>query len=158
MHSNKKVSCVWSDLRRYWRASKRQKLLLGEALASLAIARIAMVCIPFRWIAAWLGTPGAQSSTTLTDEESCVARQIGWAVSTLGPRVPWDGRCLAQALAATFMLRRRAMNGTVSFGVSHDESGKLIAHAWLRCGSVLVTGGPGHDRFKTLTTFSRKRL
>ncbi len=157
MHSCKKVSCVWSDLRRHWRASKRQRLLLCEALVSLAIARIAMVCIPFRRIAAWLGTPGAQTPTTSTDRETRVARQIGWAVSTLGPRVPWDARCLAQALAATFMLRRRAINGTVSFGVTHDQSGKLIAHAWLRCGSVLVTGGPGHHQFKTLTTFSRDR-
>jgi transglutaminase-like putative cysteine protease len=148
---------VWSEFKRYWRISPAQRSLLWEAFASLAIARIVMACVPFRRIAAWLGTPGAESPAAVTPEIDRTAEGIGWAVSALGRRVPWDGRCLAQALAATAMLRRRGVEGTVSLGVRDGESAEFEAHAWLRVGSRVVTGGAGHEQFKALTTFARGR-
>jgi len=102
---------VWSELKRYAGISRGRKKLLWEALAALAIARMAMAFLPFRRIAAWLGTPGAESPATATAEEIHMAQEIGWAVGALSRRVPWDGRCLAQALAATGMLRRRRLEG-----------------------------------------------
>jgi hypothetical protein len=131
--------------------------MLREALVSLAMARLAMAFIPFKRIAAWLGTAGTESALTATPEEIRTAEAVGWAVGVLGDRVPWDGRCLAQALAATAMLRRRGLEGTVSFGVRNGESAGFDAHAWLRVGSCLVTGGPGHENFKTFTTFARRQ-
>ena len=116
-----------------------------------------MALLPFRRIAAWLGTPGVESSAETTVEATRMAEEIGWAVDVLARRVPWDGRCLAQALAATAMLRRRGLEGTVSFGVCQGETEAFNAHAWLRLGSCIVTGGPGHQRFKNLTTFARRR-
>lgn len=125
----------------------------------LALARAAMICLPFRRIAAWLGTPGAMSPDAVADDEVRVAEEIGWAVGVLARRVPWDGRCLAQALAATWMLRRRGLEGTVSFGAARAGAvdSEFTAHAWLQVGPCIVTGGPGHERFNTLTTFARKR-
>ncbi len=146
---------MWNDLKRYRRISPAHRRLLWEALAALAIARIAIACVPFRRIAAWLGTPGAESPVTATAEETRTAEAVGWAVTALGKRVPWDGRCLAQALAATGMLRRRGLEGTVSFGACEGESAEFTAHAWLRVGSCVVTGGPVHERFKAFTTFFR---
>jgi transglutaminase-like putative cysteine protease len=148
---------VWNELKRYARISRARKMLLWEALAALAIAQLAMASLPFRRIAAWLGTPGAETPATATAEEMCAAQEIGWAVGALARRVPWDGRCLAQALAATGMLRRRGLEGTVSFGARRGESAGFDAHAWLRLGSCMVTGGPGHERFQIFTTFARGR-
>ncbi len=148
---------MWNDLKRFARISRARKKLLCEALAALAIARVAMASLPFRRIAAWLGTPGAEGPATATGEEMRTAQEIGWAVGVLGRRVPWDGRCLAQALAAKGMLRRRGLEGTVSFGARRGESAGFDAHAWLRLGSCMVTGGPGHERFQTFTTFARRR-
>jgi Transglutaminase-like superfamily len=116
-----------------------------------------MACVPFRRIAAWMGTPGAESPATVTSENARIADGIGWAVTALGRRVPWDGRCLAQALAATAMLRCRGVEGTVSLGVREGEPAGFEAHAWLRVGSRVVTGGGGHEQFKALTTFARGR-
>jgi hypothetical protein len=147
---------VWNNLNRYRRISRTRKHLLCEALFALAVARIAMVLFPFRRIAAWLGTPGAETPATATASEIHTAQEIGWAVSVLARRIPWDGRCLAQALAATGMLRRRGLEGTVSFGAYRGESSGFDAHAWLRLGPCVVTGGPGHQRFKTFTTFARR--
>jgi transglutaminase-like putative cysteine protease len=154
---NVKVCCVWNDFKRYWQISPAQRSLLWEAFAFLAIARIAMACVPFRRIAAWLGTPGVESPAAVTPENDRTAEWIGWAVSALGRRVPWDGRCLAQALAATAMLRRRGVEGTVSLGVCEGETAGFEAHAWLRVGSRVVTGGAGREQFKALTTFARGR-
>jgi hypothetical protein len=122
----------------------------------LALARFAMVLLPFNWIAVWLGTPGTESPKTATAGQVELAKKIGWAVGCLARIVPWDSRCLAQALAATWMLRRRRLESTVSFGADRVESGDFIAHAWLRSGPRLVTGGVGHKQFKTLTSLTRK--
>ena len=148
---------MWNDLKRYARIPRARRRLLWEALGALAIARVAMALLPFRRIAAWLGTPGAESPATAAPEEIRTAEEVGWAVAVLARRVPWDGRCMAQALAATGMLRRRGLEGTVSFGARRGESAGFDAHAWLRLGSCVVTGGPGHQRFKTVTTFARSR-
>lgn len=148
---------MWNSLKRYAWLPDTRKRLLGEALIALAMARLAMAFLPFRRIAAWLGTPGAESPATAAAEETRIAQDIGWAVGVLGPRVPWDGRCLAQALASTGMLRRRGLEGTVSFGVCEGESAEFDAHAWLRLGSCVITGGPIHQRFRTFTTFARRQ-
>jgi hypothetical protein len=135
----------------------RQKRLLGEALIALLMARAAMVFLSFRRIAIWLGTPGAESLAMATVEEIQIAQEVGWAVGAIARRVPWDGRCLAQALAAMGMLRRRGLEGSVSFGASQSDSAEFAAHAWLRLGSCIVTGGASHEHFKIITTFSRRR-
>jgi len=146
---------VWNDLKRYGRISPAQRGLLWEAIAALAMARIALACVPFSRIAAWLGTAGAESPATVTLDQAQAAEAVGWAVSALARRVPWDGRWFAQALAATAMLRRRGVDGTVSFGVCEGTSAGFEAHAWLRVGPLMVTGGAGHERFNAFTTFAR---
>ena len=148
---------MWNDLKRAARIPGSRRRLLVEALIALLVARVAMAFLPFRRIAAWLGTPGAEAPATATAEEIHSAQEIGWAVGAVARRVPWDGRCLAQALAATRMLRRRGLEGTVSFGVCQGESAGFDAHAWLRVGSCFVTGAPDHQRFQAFTTFARRK-
>jgi hypothetical protein len=147
---------VWNELNRYRRLPKLRRRLLCEALTALALARVATVLFSFKRIAVWLGSPGTESALNATAEQVHIAREIGWAVSCLARKVPWDSRCLAQALAATWMLRRRGLESTVSFGADHGESPEFVAHAWLRFGPCFVTGGVGRERFKILTSLTRK--
>lgn len=150
---------MWNDLKRAARIPGPRRRLLYEALLALLIARGAMAFLPFRRIAHWLGTPGAASPAVAAPDEIRMAQEVSWAVGVIARRVPWDGRCLAQALAAMGMLRHRGLEGTVSFGVceGQGESAGFDAHAWLRLGSCVVTGGPDIQRFKVITTFARKR-
>ena len=53
---------MWSSFERYRRIPPERRKLLCEALAALALARLAMALLPFRRIAAWLGTPGTESA------------------------------------------------------------------------------------------------
>lgn len=148
---------MWNDVKRLARLERGRKALLAKALAALALAQLAMFFIPFRRIARWLGTAGAESPREVSERERRAAEEVGWAVGVLGRRVPWDGRCLAQALAATWMLRRRGVEGTVSFGARRGQRAGFDAHAWLRVGSSVVTGGPDHQSFQVFTTFARRR-
>ncbi len=148
---------MWNEWMRLARLPRARKALLAEALAALGFARLAMAFLPFRRIAAWLGVPGGESPAEASAGETRMAGEIGWAVGVLGRRLPWDGRCLAQALAATWMLRRRGLEGAVSFGVRPGQRTGFEAHAWLRVGSSVVTGGAGHQSFQILTTLARRR-
>ena len=40
------------------------------------------------------------------------------------------------------LLKEAGIHSTLYLGVGKDE-GKMIAHAWLRCGQMYVTGGNG---------------
>ncbi len=147
---------MWNRLSQYWGLPKWKKLLLWEALVALAIARVALICLPFHRIAAWLGSPGTETPLAADPEQVVMATEIGRAVARISRIVPWDGRCLVQALAAMGMLRRRGLEGTVRFGAARDGSGELSAHAWLRFGPCIVTGASGHERFGTFTSMARR--
>jgi hypothetical protein len=64
--------------------------------------------------------------------------------------------CLPQAVATQWMLKRRRIAGTLYLGVAKDETQpeKLAAHAWLRCGTFILTGAAGHRQFTVVATFS----
>lgn len=145
---------VWDEWHRYRAEPANRRRLLWEALFALSSARLALALLRFKWVATRLGTLGGESQTQASPAEEKAAQDIGWAVGVLAPRVPWDSRCLAQAIAAYRMLQRRGIDATVYFGVKRSHEEAFTAHAWLRCGSCFVTGGPGHLEYRVLTQFS----
>jgi Transglutaminase-like superfamily len=84
------------------------------------------------------------------------ARMIGRAVNSASNYTPWESVCLPQAVAAQWMLKRRHISATLYLGVAKNETlpQKLAAHAWLRCGRVILTGSSGHRQFAVVATFS----
>jgi hypothetical protein len=138
-----------------------QRLVLLEAACYLAAAQIAVHLLPFRWLAPHLGRMGGTSSERpVSPEQQRQAQQIGWAVTALARKLPWDSKCLAQAVAGKWMLQRRGLPTVLYLGIDRgpDEGTWLEAHAWLRCGADFVTGEPQHKRFQVLTTFSEDGL
>jgi len=131
-----------------------QKGLLLEALVLLAVARAAVLLLPFRWVARTLGKEAAQTPEQdhpATLRQVCRIRAMVLAVSQ---SVPWTSKCLDQAIAARIMLRCRRIPATVYFGVKNDEQGQLAAHAWLRSGSVYVTGGRVRQEYTIINSFA----
>jgi hypothetical protein len=98
---------------------------------------------------------GVESGRVISSHYDAVAQHVGWAVETMSRHVPWESRCLVNAISAWWMLNRRGVFGTVYFGVTHAPNNELNAHAWLRCGSRIVTGANGYERFRVLTCFSK---
>ena len=144
--------------KRLRRLSAHDLSLLLEAWALFWTARLAVIVLPFRWMRPVLGRTGAESPATVPDPILARARRIGWAVVRVSQLLPSSrGTCLAQAIAAQTMLRRRGIAATVYLGVARKDGEKLAAHAWVRSGEVILTGRPGHRRFNVLTSFAADR-
>jgi hypothetical protein len=138
--------------------SLRDKGLLLEALVLLALARLAVVFLPFRWVARAFGKQAALTTEEADPTRIWQIRRVGTCVTKTSRHVPWTSKCLDQALAAKIMLARRGISTTVYFGVMNDEQGELAAHAWLRSGSRYVTGGDIRDRYTVINTFADERV
>jgi hypothetical protein len=140
-----------------WRHRTRvERLLLLEAFALLGIARLMVLTLPFKWLAVSLGRHMNESGTRMDPSDLHCARIIGQAVRSAANNTPWKSVCLPQAVAAQWMLKRRHIAATLYLGVTKDETKpeNLAAHAWLRCGDVILTGSAGHRQFTVVATFS----
>jgi hypothetical protein len=144
-----------SRLEKFFQLNWRERARLGEAILYLAAARIVLAFIPFNRLAPRLGKRETQSPETFaTPIQRAQTARTGWAVRVMSRFVPWDSACLAQAVAAKWMLERRSIVSTLYLGVAYDENRKMLAHAWLRSGNIFVTGAPQHEKFTIVATFA----
>jgi hypothetical protein len=78
-----------------------------------------------------------------SDEDACLARRLGWAVTrTLGV-LPTDSRCLVQSLVLQQLLVARAIPSRIVIGARAE--GPFMAHAWVECNSVAVLPSRGYE-------------
>ena len=143
-----------SALRKFLALTGRERLLLLEAGIYLGAARAALLVIPFRRIARHLGRQFPPEHSPVSDAPvPSEARKIAWAVELMSRRTPWESACLAQSMAGKFMLRRRGFPSWLYLGMRRDETGKLLAHAWLRAGDEILLGGGRLETFTALSSF-----
>ena len=150
MVSLKKTYAKWR------RRSQTERMMLLEAFLLLALARMGVLILPFRWLAKSLGDHMTEADASIQPADLQLARMIGWAVRSAANYTPWESVCLPQAVAAKWMLKRRSFPGTLYLGVMKDETKpeKLAAHAWVRCGQLILTGAKGHRQYTVVSTFS----
>jgi len=154
-----RIRLIFRKTARYARLTPVRKILLIEAALWLALARLALVFLPFRWIAGHLGTvtvpanATAQSAASMSPEAAVLAATVGWAVRCAARNVPFKAVCLPQALAAKAMLARRNTTSVLHFGVAKGLDKPLEAHAWLDAAGVEVTGYPLIARFTEVARF-----
>jgi hypothetical protein len=141
----------WARFVRY--SFPRQRLLV-EAAAHLGFARLALALFPFRRISKSLGQPRLESPSRSTNALAARAAEIGWAVETMSRYTIWDTACLTQAIAVTWMLKRRGIPSTLYLGTAMDDARALTAHAWVRSGTHILTGSTGHERYSVIAFFS----
>ena len=143
-------------LAKWRRRSRTERRLLLEAFLLLGMARMGLLILPFRWLARSLGQHMQEDQTPLHSSDLKLARMIGGTVRTAANHTLWKSACLPQAVAAKWMLKRRHIPGTVYMGVMKDETNpeKLAAHAWIRCGDIILTGARGHHQYTVVSTFS----
>jgi hypothetical protein len=134
------------------RLPSADRLLLAEATVALSVAGLRLSVTSFARIAAGLGRHMDESADAVDAAALKQAARVRWAVETVARHLPWKPVCLPQALAAKRMLRRRGIASTLYLGV--DPAKQLDAHAWVRVGRMIVTGGPREDRFAVVSTFT----
>lgn len=132
-----------------------KKLLLLEAFFLLGWARI-LKSRSFSKIAPSLGEQMKETSFTIDDSQQSSLKNISEAINLMSRHTFWESMCLVKAIAAMKMLERRQVESTIYLGTAKDETGKLIAHAWLRSGPFYITGGEVMDQFVIVSKFAKK--
>lgn len=143
---------VPKKLTRFLTLAHTDRVLLCESVVELARARRLLATTPFRKIASQLGE--RDKSRICHDRPSSTPERVKRAIEIAVRNVPWKAECLVQAIAASRMLRRRKMAGTVYFGLAKNRQQGFEAHAWLQSGKVIVTGAFGHESFSIVETFT----
>lgn len=135
------------------RITINEYLLFAEAWLSLAIARAMLVFLPFRKIVPFMRD--AKPARRNCSVNETLFKSIQLAIGRGCIRSPWRTKCFEQALAAKRMLRKRGLVTTIYFGVCKDpkDNKKFIAHAWLDCEDVRITGGNNVDQYTVLASF-----
>lgn len=128
-------------IKTFWKLPLCVKWMLLECLWLSGWYRWHILKRPFSELSDRIGT--LQAQTPEISVESPVLSQIRWAVGAVCSRTPWESKCLVRALTAKKLLNQRGFACTLYMGVARDKEGKMIAHAWLRCGTQYITGGDG---------------
>ena len=147
-------------LRKVTALSWADRWLLLQLFLLLGAARLALRLLPFRRLARYLGPVQVETPLEIAPDALAQARRVGGAIARIAPYTPWTSNCFPQALAAKYWLGRRHIPTTLYLGVAltpcnptGSAEKPMSAHAWLRCGPLLVTGQQGHERYTVTARF-----
>jgi hypothetical protein len=141
-------------VKRFLTLSWIERGLLLEASLALAVGRLVVLLVPFRRIASLLGEQMAESSREISSADVTSSKRISWAISAAARHLPWDCRCLVCASATMIMLSWRRIPATFYLGVSFDDEQRMLAHAWVRAGEVIITGCKESSGYTVVATFA----
>lgn len=147
-------------LRRIRNFSRRDRFVrywLFPAWIGLGLASLAISTVSFRRLAPRLGDwRGVEKPTvSLTAPQVLRARQVGETIRLAARFAPWRADCYPQAILARLMLGMNGIPYTLAMGVKRDAAdGAMLAHAWVQCGSVSVTGGDGDAEYRAVAIFA----
>ncbi|WP_246943850.1 lasso peptide biosynthesis B2 protein [Bacillus pinisoli] len=134
---------------------KQNLYLLIEAYFYLGWARCQLLYRPFSKVAPSLGSYMKETDEITSEFEMKDLKYIRHAIHIMSKYTFWESKCFVRAIAALKMLERRNINSTLYLGTSKDENGKMIAHAWLRSGSLYITGYEEMHRFTVTGKFAK---
>ncbi len=139
---------AWRGLRRARQASWTTGLEYLKVLALAGITEVALRRVPLGRLARLHGVAFAAAPTSgepLDELPAWAAHRLRVVGRVMG-RWPVDGTCLRHALVAGH--RVRALQPELKLGVAKDDTGKIVAHAWLVIGGKSLD--PSSGRFVEL--------
>jgi hypothetical protein len=140
-------------LTKFFRRPLADQVLFLEATFWLGISRLALLILPFRWIAPFLGQHMVSSEDHMAPKGE-TPLSVSRAILTMSRHLPWECKCLSQAISAKMMLGRRQISSTLYLGVAKEGKLELIAHAWLRAGGKVLIGNGDLERFAVVSIFT----
>lgn len=145
-----KINSYISSLNRYI----RYVFYCLEVLIQLVFAKVIILLLPFNKMAKTYGYPYCETLHEplhrFHPEIAMIKRSFQFVLKI----IPWRSVCLDQAIAMHRMLSRRHLQSTFYFGVKMDDSKKLIAHAWIRCGSLWMIGYQGRGSYTVVCSYA----
>ena len=133
----------------------KQRRLTVKIVFYAAVARFRVFFFPGNRLHRYLGEVGAETGTDIPEiEQQKKIALVSRRVARVAERVPWESKCLVQAMVAQRLLRDYSIESTLYLGVGRDKENndKMVAHAWLRSGPYYVCGGRG-EGYATVAKF-----
>jgi hypothetical protein len=130
------------------------KKLVVEAFLLMAFVRLVILLVPFKRYKKYLGAYNDETPHEIDLHQINCIKKVSWVVSLVARHTPWESKCLVQAVTAQIMLKKRNVSSTLYLGVNKDKNYNMNAHAWLRSGQVIVTGGHNRKDFKEVAKFA----
>ena len=134
-------------LRNIRRRSLGELSMLGAALALRAVLLAALRVVSFARLQR-VGPLLARSRVAATGH--ALEQRVGWAVATAGVLLPAANSCLADALAAHWLLAACGCRSTIRYGVVKTPAHTLRAHAWVEAPGGIIVGAAGAGAFTVL--------
>ncbi len=131
------------------------KWLVIEAYIQLGWARF-LKQVPFARLAPNLGTFMEETELVENPEHKKLLQQISEAIHLASRHTFWESQCMVRAIAAMNMLKKRGIESTIYFGTARDDKGELIAHAWLRSGSIYLSGAEEMNKFTVVGKYAKQ--
>ena len=131
----------------------RQKLLIPQIFVLMAYYKNRVHRHPFSELAPKIGQLGYETPIETSPRN---ARLVHELMESMFRRIGWKDSCLIRALTAKKLLNRMGERCTLYMGVCKREGEGMTAHAWLRCGKLIVTGGEIKDEFTVTGVFGDK--
>lgn len=138
-------------LKTFLRMPLLQKLLIPRVLVLMAYYKHQVHHRPFSELAPKIGTLHAQTPVVTTSRE---ARMVHELMESMFRHIRWKDSCLIRALTAKRILNSMGEKCTLYMGVAQIEGQSMTAHAWLRCGKCIVTGGESMSAYTVTATFA----
>jgi Transglutaminase-like superfamily len=106
-------------------------------MALLAFARALVSWVPFHLWRDCLGYAG-RGGDALHDEAAALAADVRWAAK----RLPFESKCLPQAMALSWMLSRNEIGHAVIFAVRRGKSQNSpdLLHCWVEIEGRRIIG------------------
>lgn len=141
-------------VRIFLRLDTKTMFLFLEAILYLGWARL-LIFTPFSKVSSSLGVYMQETPDSEILADRSALRNVYQAVHMVSHHTFWECKCLVRAIAAMKMLERRRIDSTLYLGTAKDESGKMVAHAWLRSGPFYITGAEEIGGFTVVGKFAK---
>ena len=141
-------------LKVFWQLGFKKQLMFIEVFFLSGIYRFMVLYLPFKSIKRQLGKHKTESTYELSVDEYRVAKEIREIVLLVCKYTPWESKCLIRAMLVQHFLKHKKIATTIYLGVNKDDLNNMKAHAWIRCGEMIVTGQYEKDHFIQVAYFS----
>ncbi len=133
-----------------------EKLLLLQIIILLPFFQGAIKTVPFHYLRNLCGLrQDNQPPPIIHPSEQSKVREVAWAIVTVERYLPnLPGRCLARALTARRLLKRRNIPCRLYLGANRESNDTMTAHAWLTCENMVITGAGTKAQYKAIASFS----
>lgn len=138
---------MFQKIKKYRTLTKAEKQTHWLVLKWLLYGFILVRLVPLKWFSHLLGTFRKEEEENNSEKYLSEIREVKRAIKRIKKTLPWKVKCFEEAIAAKKALERMAIGSTLYLGVNKKDKEQLAAHAWLKKGTIFVTGKQGHEKY-----------